>query len=187
MALWKQVLICKYGPQGGRWLPSLDYEGKISRVWGDILIQFWFDKWYINTQLKEEFPRLFSISNDKEGSLQDFVQRRDRSGDWKLSYRRPLLAREEEEVGRLHCLLNNAPELRPNYSDSLKWTASDSSQFTVASLKEWAEGMDGPKLQISRMLWHNFAPPKIQFFGWLAWNGRVKTAAFFTKNLGNKQ
>lgn len=146
MALWKQVLICKYGPQGGRWLPSLDYEGKISRVWGDILsvaqsnpplynffasnvrveigdgcrIQFWFDKWYINTQLKEEFPRLFSISNDKEGSLQDFVQRRDISGDWKLSYRRPLLAREEEEVGRLHCLLNNAPELRPNYSDSLK-------------------------------------------------------------------
>ncbi|XP_028115045.1 uncharacterized protein LOC114312955 [Camellia sinensis] len=27
-------------------------------------------------------------------------------------------------------------------------------------------------------IWNNFAPPKVQFFGWLAWLGKVKTSYF---------
>lgn len=38
-----------------------------------------------------------------------------------------------------------------------------------------------PDLCITRWLWKAAAPPKIQFFGWLAWRGRVKTAAFLQR------
>lgn len=72
----------KYGAEGGRWLPLKDGEGKESILCSDILsvarsnpdlfqffvskykivvgdgcrIQFWHDRWFMDLQLKEEFP-----------------------------------------------------------------------------------------------------------------------------------
>lgn len=99
-SLWKEVICRKYGIGGGRWFPSLD--GSASRVWSDIVnlslsnpglqnfylhnivielgdgrkAHFWLDKWAGNVCFKEEFPRLFSLSNDKMGVVSDYYQRR---------------------------------------------------------------------------------------------------------------
>ncbi|KAL7227650.1 hypothetical protein ACSBR1_022509 [Camellia fascicularis] len=115
---------------------------------------------------------------EKEDSLKDFVQRRRSTGEWMLSFRRSLLSWEEEEVGRLQGLLSNALVLRMNCPDFLQWEAVSSSQFTVASVRKECDAKYGPRLQITKMLWHNAAPPKAQFFGWLPWKGKVKTADF---------
>ncbi|XP_028113696.1 uncharacterized protein LOC114311727 [Camellia sinensis] len=98
-SLWKKVLCSKYRFQGEEWLPILGPGITSSRIWGDILttveqkenlllfyvsnlqlrvgngyrIKFWHDKWCGGIILKEEFPRLFQLSNDKDSSIKDLV------------------------------------------------------------------------------------------------------------------
>lgn len=136
-SLWKKIIISKYGAEGGRWLPMKEGSGNESIMWSDILnvarsntrlfeffvskyqikvgngnrVAFWHDKWLLNIQLKSEFPRLFMLSVDKEGTLSTFMQMRDSSGDWKLVFRRSLLAWGEAEVVRLRVLLREAPSI----------------------------------------------------------------------------
>ncbi|GMP99557.1 hypothetical protein CsSME_00046990 [Camellia sinensis var. sinensis] len=99
-SLWKEVICRKYNIGGGRWIPSL--EGRGSKLWSDIIslvlskpdlhnfyhnnsvivlgdgmrAHFWLDKWAGNVCLKEEFPRLFSLSIDKLGVVNAYFQRR---------------------------------------------------------------------------------------------------------------
>ncbi|CAL5369282.1 unnamed protein product [Camellia sinensis] len=201
-SLWKRVIVSKYGADGGRWLPLQNGEGKESVVWSDILsvaalnpelfqffasklqivvgngsrILFWHDRWCMNLKLKEEFPRLFRLSMEKEEKLSYFMQRRDRDGPWSLQFRRPLFSWEEEEVGKLQELTKDVPRLNENLCDGVKWTASASGVFTVASVRSWLQKNSGTSLQVPKMLWNNLAPPKAQFLCWLAWRGRVKVA-----------
>ncbi|XP_028113856.1 uncharacterized protein LOC114311884 [Camellia sinensis] len=65
--------------------------------------------------------------------------------------------------------------------DSVKWTASPSGNFTVASMRKWYEETQGPKLQVPNLLWRGVAPPKAQFLSWLAWRGRVKTISLLQR------
>ncbi|CAL5434764.1 unnamed protein product [Camellia sinensis] len=37
-ALWKQVLVCKYKAEGGNWRPDIHSGGRVSKIWGDILV-----------------------------------------------------------------------------------------------------------------------------------------------------
>ncbi|CAL5382198.1 unnamed protein product [Camellia sinensis] len=197
-SLWKKVIISKYGAEGGRWLPVKVLVGNESYVWSDILnvartnidlfqffisnfkievgngnrIEFWNDKWFMNLLLKEEFPRLFRLSVEKEGTLSTFMQRRDITGDWKLLFRRSLLAWEEEEVRRLQELTRGLPSLNVEKTDFASWSASFLGLFTVASVRAWHEVAQGPRMKIPRMLWNNVAPPKAQFLCWLAWKGK---------------
>lgn len=142
---------------------------------------FWLDKWLRNMKLKDEFPRLFSLSIEKEDSLEFFVQRKKGVGGWHLTFRRPLRSWEEAGVVRLYALLAEAPPLRPNIPDSLRWLRSSSGKFTVAAVREWLAARHGPKLMIPTLLWGNVAPPKVQFLGWLIWKRRVKTIDFLLR------
>lgn len=60
--------------------------------------------------------------------------------------------------------------------DSLVWKASSSSVFTVKSLYNSYDTALG--LEDARWIWQNFSPPKVQFFGRLAWKGRIKSRSF---------
>lgn len=88
-SLWKQVVCCRYGGFGGRWTPQPVADGMGSSlivvdeffaqnfkiVMGNReRIHFWSNRWFNNTSLRNEFPRLFSLSIEKEGSLQFFYQ-----------------------------------------------------------------------------------------------------------------
>ncbi|XP_028070368.1 uncharacterized protein LOC114272864 [Camellia sinensis] len=42
-------------------------------------IHFWEDKWFNNVCLKEEFPRLYSLSKEKDSTIQQIYQRRGQS------------------------------------------------------------------------------------------------------------
>ena len=101
-ALWNQMLRCKYGVGGVSWVPTAPESSSVSRVWADVLyigahcpglvdhylsnfklvvgngkrVQFWEDKWLNNLCLKEEFPRLYSLSVEKGCTIQQMYQRR---------------------------------------------------------------------------------------------------------------
>lgn len=48
----------------------------------------------------------------------------------------------------------------------------------MSSVRVWLQVARGPNLRIAKWLWQVAVPPKLQFFGWLAWRGRVKTKVF---------
>ncbi|XP_028087859.1 uncharacterized protein LOC114288538 [Camellia sinensis] len=95
-----------------------------------------------------------------------------------MDFRRPLLVWEEEEANRLFHLLNSAPILCNSRSDELIWGADPSNLFSVSSLYLWSESRLGPILPVAASIWNNFAPPKVQCFGWMAWLGKIKTLSF---------
>lgn len=100
-ALWKQLLRYKYGEVWGNWLPSALESSSVSRLWADIVqlgthsselvgyylsnfklvtgngqrLQFWKDKWLNNLCLKEEFPRLYSLSEEKGSKILQIYHR----------------------------------------------------------------------------------------------------------------
>ncbi|CAL5372109.1 unnamed protein product [Camellia sinensis] len=206
-SLWKMVVCSRYGGNGGRWKPETVSAATISTVWKDIVslpsantvaaeffsqnfriilgngerIHFWTDRWFNDMSLRSEFPRLFSLSVEKEGALKFFYHWKGPGSDWKLAFRRSLLAWEEEEVHRLNVLLAEVPNLNPLTEDYCLWRASNSGVFSVASVWKRLELVNGPTVSISKFLWKNAAPPKAQFFSWLAWKGRLKTAEFMQR------
>jgi len=201
-SLWKEVICAKYVPVDGRWFPKLF--GRGSKLWTDIIhavqsnpelhqfymnnskivlgdgrrVLFWRDKWVGNVCLMDEFPRLFLLSNDKDGVVSVFFERRAEDGGWNLGFRRTLMAWEEEEAYRLSCLLSSAPILCSTNPDELLWCADPSKLFSVSSIYKWTESSLGSAIPVAASLWNNFVPPKVQFFGWLAWLGKVKTSYF---------
>ncbi|KAL7251725.1 hypothetical protein ACSBR1_013560 [Camellia fascicularis] len=204
---WKDVICSKYNMGGGRWLPHLEGNIRASKIWSDIInavrsqneflnfyldnaviqlgngrrAHFWLDKWSGELCLKTEFPRLFSLSTDKYGTVSDFYSRRGGLQDWNLDFRRPLLAWEEEEVRRLYILISSVPDIRVSSPDIWKWKADPTGLFSVASVYKRCELSLGPGRNVAVAVWHNCAPPKVKFFGWLAWQGKVKTSSFLQR------
>ncbi|XP_028083384.1 uncharacterized protein LOC114284637 [Camellia sinensis] len=144
-------------------------------------LQFWNDKWCLNQNLSVLFPRLFTLSVEKDGKLADFFNRKVSASDWNLVFRRPLLAWKEEEVQKLNDFLRNAPSLQEGVVDSCSWLAHPSEEFTVASFWMWVEARQGVDLTVTRCIWNNLAPPKVQFLSWLAWKGRIKCSEFLQR------
>lgn len=141
----------------------------------------WLDKSAGNVCFKEEFPRLFSLSTNKHGVVKSFFQRRGEAGSWKVGFRKALLIWKEQEVRRLYTLLGTVPTSCSNKPDELIWEADTSRMFTIFSAYNWCDSFLGPKLDMPGSIWNNCAPPNVQFFGWLAWQGKVKTSSFLQR------
>ncbi|XP_028060624.1 uncharacterized protein LOC114264228 [Camellia sinensis] len=155
-------------------------------------IHLWEDKWLNNLYLKEEFPRLYSLSEEKGCNCSAFVGCKEFThyhlqtplhylNVYLYAFGEPL-AWEEEEVLRLHELLRETPTLSLESKDSCQWMANPEGSFTVASAWKWWMYSKGPNLNVTKDLWKNFAPSKVKFCGWLVWRGRLKTVAVL-KNL----
>ncbi|XP_028064362.1 uncharacterized protein LOC114267521 [Camellia sinensis] len=204
-SLWKRVLCSRYQYNGGKWLPFPSSDEYLSKVWGGILrvgqsnsqlksifldniklvvgnggrIQVWLDHWCGNQCLMEKFPRLFSLSTEKDITLSALLERKRLSGVWNFKFRRVLFAWEAEELERLVTLVNQAELGAGDNEDCLKWLACSSEQFSISSLSKVCA--DSPSILCTGLLWYNLAPPKVQFLGWLAWKGRLKTTMFLQK------
>ncbi|CAL5420590.1 unnamed protein product [Camellia sinensis] len=204
-ALWKDVVASKYSSFGGRWRPFLVEGIQCSRIWGDILnlehinpnlfnffmensvikvgngrrISFWEDHWASNCILRVEFPRLFELSDDKEANLNQMIDRRNNSAGWSLRFRRGLRSWEEDELERLRAYLIAHEPILTDSVDSLVWKASISGMFTVQSVYSRNDAAQGS--EDVRWIWQNLSPPRVQFFGWLVWKGRIKSRAFLQR------
>lgn len=79
-------------------------------------------------------------------------------------------------MSKLNDLLSNSPTLNAEVEDSCYWLAHSSGSFTVASVWQRMESSKGPEKSITRSIWRNIAPPKVQFLCWLIWRGRIKSS-----------
>ncbi|XP_028066878.1 uncharacterized protein LOC114269715 [Camellia sinensis] len=203
----EEVICQKYKIEAGAWFPNQTGGRRWSKLWGDIIavaehstnlfqffannfqikvgdgnrVRFWLDVWHGGFCFKEVFPRLFSLSTEKNGSLKFFVDKKGISGAWDLCLRRPLRQWEVEEAFRLTDILTAAPRLSLGVKDNPRWLDCKPGQSFVASLYRNCDLGSGVAASTSRLVWINYVPPKVQFFGWLAWKHKIKTSAFLQR------
>lgn len=143
-----------------------------------IRTNFWKDYWCNNHCFKVEFPILYRLVLDKEKSLRSLYDRSVASGNWNFQFRRRLYEWEEREVSKLKVLLPFVFGLYDDLEDKLVWLAADSGLFSVSSAYRSEVVSLGPPLNTCKLIWNRFAPPTVEFFCWLAWKNRVKSAKF---------
>ncbi|CAL5362006.1 unnamed protein product [Camellia sinensis] len=133
--------------------------------------------------MKEEFPGLYRLLVEKNKSWRAFLVRKAIFGEWNLAFRRELYECEELELERLLIHLLAAPVMRSVHIGRLFWSSTSSGELTVAALYKSVLDNLGSFLRITKLIWLNYIPPKVQVFGWFAWKRGVKTKEFL-QNLG---
>ncbi|XP_028075536.1 uncharacterized protein LOC114277790 [Camellia sinensis] len=200
-ALRRRAICSKYKIEEKCWHPPLRSHYKRSRMWTDIIsigaysrnifnfyldncllkvengsiIRFWHDKWCGGLYFKSEFPLLYNLSTDKKGSLHYFFHRKSSLDLWNFPYRRVLYDWELLEEIRLVNVLSSSPSLCLDSVDCRVWA---NGSFSVSALYSFSSSQLGLELRISKFVWCNALPPKVLFFGWLAWKNTIKSVEF---------
>ncbi|GMP36558.1 hypothetical protein CsSME_00008648 [Camellia sinensis var. sinensis] len=177
-ALWRRLICSKNSTRTGSWYHSQGTIIICSSIWKDIMglalenpalfnffltnskvvigngasISFWKDIWVGTECLQSKFLWLFSLSSDKNGSRLEFIVRKSSSSNWNLSFRRPLLAWEDESVHNMQVLLGNGSSLRHGMKDRMSWKASSQGVFKAKDLFCWWQSNRGPDLFMPRFI-----------------------------------
>ncbi|GFZ20781.1 hypothetical protein Acr_28g0014860 [Actinidia rufa] len=197
-SLWLKVIKAKYGYSENAWLPSAPSSNASSKVWenissiglaaigvSDILntgfyihvgsgdnISFWNDIWCDQRSLKDTFPRLYSLSNNKEASTSDLLHNSEEV-KWNLSFRRNLFVWEEELLTQLQQLLDDVI-ISNSKVDELRWRWDKSGLFSIKSFYDKWESdalQDNPTGRYINLIWRNICPYRVEVFAWMAWWG----------------
>lgn len=127
---------------------------------------FWGDAWCGRRPLKDDFPRLFEISNDVGCCVAELKARH-----WNLSFRRWLDEQIQYDLNRLKSRLLgvglNDEEDRPIW----KW--SKSGKYIVKSMYDMLTSF-GPTRSFNH-LWKAKIPLKIRILLWLIWHNAIAT------------
>lgn len=124
-------------------------------------IRFWHDKWCDSEPVKVSFPRLLSISSQKDFYISQMGYWQDNSWIWALTWRRRLYDWEIDDYLRLESTIEHKhPSL--GVSDGIKWRGSTSMDYPIGSIMEKLYDNWDPILppQSIRLLWHTSDPPR---------------------------
>jgi hypothetical protein len=203
-ALWKDVLVSRYGRRllrhvnvnespgtrlASSWWRDICAVDKFveSKNWLDESISrrvndgastsFWLHRWIGATSLGESFPRLFSLSTQKEGTVSDIAVGVGEGLVWNFLWRRSLFTWEIELVNRLRDIL--LPVRLSDGPDRWWWRVEPEGEFSVKSaysylVKEGSglvEGVD----KVFELIWRSPAPSKFIAFSWQALHNRIPT------------
>jgi hypothetical protein len=158
LPLWKEVLIAKYGNHiahhedlSNRSIPasssswwkdicSLDNvvatknwlaESLVRKVGNGASTFFWLSNWINGAPLSIQFPRLFSLSTQKECKVEDFFIRDGEDSRWSFTWRRALF---QWEIALLDRLLELLGVVNLTLVDDVwRWTPDPEGIFSVSS------------------------------------------------------
>jgi len=129
---WKDLtMVCGIGIQGN-W-----FDCRFQWCVGDEkCIKFWDDRWVDDQALKDKFPRLHSISQNKDSLVGDIVEwddsRTSRYIMWNLSWRREKFEWEKHLEEQMLAMISNVKwDVRKE--DKLVWVGEDHQDYTVKS------------------------------------------------------
>jgi hypothetical protein len=205
--VWKEVLKSKYGSgvvgstvlgeENKPWFASLWWKdicsigSNLSQNWFSQRVvkklgngantRFWRDLWVGEIPLQCKFPRLFSISTQKEMMVADMKSQNTDMEGWNLVWRRRLF---EWEKIQLHDLMEdiNGVFLSTDMEDKWGWKPEKGAEFTVKSTYRFVAKLTEPENSLSqsqayifKMLWKSPAPSKVSGFIWQLLYGRIPT------------
>jgi hypothetical protein len=206
-AVWKEVVKSKYGndvcgkteigDEHRPWFSSLWWRdicsigqnlnhnwfanGVVRKMGNGLKTSFWRDKWAGDIPLKDRFPRLFSISNQKDAVVAAVYNPLADNSRWSLVWRRRLFEWEKELVNELLGVINQTGALI-DAEDRWGWMYEGGADFTVKSTYRSVSLLCGPEVDIEpwntvifSSIWKCPAPSKVNAFVWQLLHGRVPT------------
>lgn len=198
-ALWKRVLVDKYYGSFPN-LSIINIESNsVSKLWMDIIsvgdsclngnqgpavkecfkwslgngnsIRFWHDNWLAAQPLKQVFPRVFALAEDKQA----LVSHMDYSGSWRIITTRPLRGRAMNEFQHLQSLLQSV-QVVSNAADSFSWTFDQHRPFSVALAYDALSFQDSIlSRSVVQAIWLKWSPPRVRVFCWKAAHDALPT------------
>ena len=200
-SLWHEIIVSKYGLHTNGWDANIDIKcsyhspwKSIAKVWSSFVqnirlvvgkgdtIRFWEDIWVGVCPLKESFPRIFHLSNNRKMSIHSVVSWSSANVfSWNLTFFRNFNDREFSEYLSLLQVIQNA-NLNQNLSDKRVWTAHQSGEFSCKSFFDiLSSSQNTTPLPQFNFIWKRGVPSKIKVFAWLALLGRVNTCDLLQK------
>jgi hypothetical protein len=173
---WKDI--CSIGTNlNQNWFSQSAFK----KLGNGINTSFWLDTWVGMLPLQARFPRLFSISNQKNVSVADSHSQSLGTDRWRLVWRRRLFEWEKILVADLLEVIN-AVSLSPNIDDSWGWKPERGADFTVKSTYKTVALLIDPDVAllpwhavIFKAIWKCPAPSKVSGFVWKLLHGRLLT------------
>jgi hypothetical protein len=170
---WKDVCNIDVGLGSSNWLEEV----LVRRLGNGMHTRFWKDVWIGDGPLSLKFPRLFSLSMQKDicvGALLDVAD-----GRWDFIWRRNLFQWESESVTLLLGILvdvnlsgsHDAWVWKPNPEDGFSVKSAHDSLVELGdstNLSEW-------ELKIFSNIWESPAPSKVIVFSWQLLYDRLPT------------
>lgn len=199
-SLWRRVIQSKYKydssfcltnfsqvKYGGPWKSICNHilknqEAKeIIKSGGKIIIGdgrktlFWHDKWINSVILKEEFPRLFLISENQSAQVASMGYWENSQWTWDLHWRRPFRPHDLQEWASLLALLNQT-QLVEEKEDCVQWSHHSSGLFSVKCFYSEFMKISGPTSNTTlAKIWKGLVPLRIEIFSWLAIMEKINT------------
>ena len=191
-ALWRLVVETKYGSLWGGWSSKSGRGPYGVSVWKSIRkgwdafslhcsflvgdgrkVKFWNDCWCGDMALKEAFPELFAISQDKDASVADLMSFPNDRLHWDFHFVRNVQDWELESLTKFMDLLYSC-SLKGVGEDRLCWRNRATKGFTV---KDYYVCLCPPLVASFpwKIIWKAKVPPRIAFFSWTAALGKFLT------------
>lgn len=143
-------------------------------------ISFWHGVWAGEKSLRDLFPRLYYISNNKEGKIKDMGYWDGGRWIWEIRWLREIREREQCKVEELLGLLRDiSPTI--DAPDRWRWLGSPSGCFSVRDaykkIVRSSCNLTTPSLPIFRgaCIWKSFAPFKAKIAAWRLVKDRLPT------------
>ncbi len=192
-ALWRRVVLEKYGSMEGGWVTKVPIEpygvglwkfirsrwNKFSRylkfeVANGSRIRFGDDVWCIGEPLKEAFPELYCIAHIKDVAVANFLHFQGESVHWEVNFN--WLAQDWEiESVALFLELLYLVTIKRFEEDTVSWQPSPIKGFQVKSdYKELSS--NGVGFFPWTSIWKTKVPPRVAFFLWSAALGKILIA-----------
>lgn len=136
---------------------------------------FWHHPWLANSTLKVRFPILYALITLLLASVAAMGYWNDGVWIWDPPWSRAFRPWDRMEWNSLLPLLHQAC-LSPTATDELSWTPHKSGTFSVKSFYEELIKKSEPILNlVSKKIWKNLVPHRIEIFFWLALLGKINT------------
>ncbi|XP_057734667.1 uncharacterized protein LOC130950143 [Arachis stenosperma] len=140
--------------------------------------RFWEDVWLRGGALKDQFPRLFSVSNQRGSVIGDCGFWDGAEWIWNFQWRRELFQWELNLVNQLHDVLRLV-KLDYGSEDRVVWKFDKQGVFSTNSflqvLQEDIIPEDITSYNFTKTIWKGLVPPRVELFVWFVLTGRVNT------------
>jgi hypothetical protein len=155
-------------------------EAFVRKLGNGMLTRFWKDVWFGNEPLCLRFPRMFSLSMEKEAFVGELLKVEGDRRWWNFSWRRNLFQWEFERVTFLVEMLVN---VRLSHElDSWRWSFNTEAGFSVKSAYDAIMEYGGDLLNLTTFeekifssIWESPAPSKVMVFSWQLLHDRLPT------------